>query len=290
MIKQDIISKVLQGLRKALQKQASDGPEIIIPAIPENPPIPSGHFHSAPEIFIQVGGYTDFTLPWAQFRLPASQVCIIPAYTPHEESFCHWRGQFDFIIGSFFHGGISWHESVLDEKHHLRSTPSVICRIHQITRLIQLCEQGAIAASCSSKYGKIQQKGAGLLALSAILDAMENVNMLPKAEHPKVSWCKRLIMDHLAQGFLCVKYLAKMTECSPNYLSTLFHQETRTCLNDYITTRRLERVQGLLKHSTMNIEEIANASGYDDPGYMTRVFVKKFGLTPRAYRLRSEHT
>ena len=289
MIKLDIIPKILQGLRKALKKHASIGPQVIIPAIPVNPPIPRGHFHTAPEIFIQVGGYTDFTLPWTRFRLPPSLICIIPAYTPHEESFHHWRGKFDFLIGSFSHDGISWHESILNEKNQLQSTPSVICRIRQTPRLLQLCEQGTIAASCSSKYAKIQRKGAELLILSAILDAMENVEVLPKTEHPKVSWCKRLIIDNLGQDFLCVKYLARMTQCSPNYLSTLFHQETHTKLNDYITQRRLERIQGLLRHSTMNIEEIANAAGFNDPGYMTRVFVKKFGTTPRAYRSQSKY-
>jgi AraC-like DNA-binding protein len=286
----DLIFRISQYLWKAFQRQTADIENVFSPMMPDKPSIPSDHFHTAPELFLQVAGYTDFTLPWTHFRLNPSQICIMPAYAPHAERHCRLQNRFDFIVGCFSAGGIDWHEATLNEKDKLTGTPQIFCRIHQISRLTQLCEQNTLAASCSSRYAKSQRKGASILFLSALLDAMENADMLSPTEHPKVSICKQLIRDHLGEPVLCVKYLARMTECSPNYLSMLFYRETHTYLSDYITDHRLERVVGLLKHSTLNIEEIAHVSGYDDPGYMTRVFVKKFGMTPRDYRRRIERT
>jgi AraC-like DNA-binding protein len=286
----DLIYRITRYLRKSLEDRTAGAAAFFSPVMPDNTSIPSGYFHTTPEIFIQVAGYTDFTLPWTHFRLASSQICVIPAYAPHLERHCRLKNRFDFIVGCFSSDGIGWHEATLNDNDQIVGTPSIFCHIPQMPRLILLCEQNTIAASCSSKYGKSQRKGAAVLLLSTLLDVMENADMLSQAEHPKVSICKQLIRDHLGENILCVKYLARMTECSPNYLSTLFHQETHTRLNDYITDRRLERVQGLLKHSTLNIEEIAYASGYDDSGYMARVFVKNFGMTPRDYRRRIERT
>jgi AraC-like DNA-binding protein len=281
------IQRVRTGLGQALKDLQSEKQQVIIPATPANPPIPSGHFHPLPEVFIQVGGYTEFTLHWTRFRLQTPRACVIPAYTPHKERFAHCESKFHYIVGMFSHEAVSWHEARLDETGKLTTTPSVICRVREGSRLIQLMEETTIAANQTSKYATQQQKGATLLAFAALLDEMENAETSLQYEHPKVSFCKRLINDHLDRQELCVKFLARQTDCSPNYLSSLFHQQTGLRLTDFINARRLDQVRGLLTQTTMNISEIAQACGYSDPGYMTRVFVKQFGLAPRQYRSRT---
>jgi two-component system, response regulator YesN len=53
--------------------------------------------------------------------------------------------------------------------------------------------------------------------------------------------------------------------------------------------RIIDQVKGLLVNSAMNISEIAKASGYSDPGYMRRIFIKRFNTSPRTYRSQALH-
>jgi AraC-like DNA-binding protein len=122
------------------------------------------------------------------------------------------------------------------------------------------------------------------LTFAAILEAIETAETNPSVEHPKIAFCKQYIHNNLNETTLCVKTLARQTECTPNYLSSLFHAHTGVRITDFLNSHRLDRAKDLLIHSTMNISEIARACGYTDPAYMTRRFAKTFHLSPRTYR------
>jgi transcriptional regulator GlxA family with amidase domain len=40
----------------------------------------------------------------------------------------------------------------------------------------------------------------------------------------------------------------------------------------------------LLKNTTLSVEEIAIAVGYENKSYFHRIFIKKFETTPKKYR------
>jgi AraC-like DNA-binding protein len=46
----------------------------------------------------------------------------------------------------------------------------------------------------------------------------------------------------------------------------------------------MHRARELLETTALPITEIAVQVGYDDPGYLARLFRKQFGMTPTAYR------
>ena len=52
----------------------------------------------------------------------------------------------------------------------------------------------------------------------------------------------------------------------------------------YITERRMSVARDLLLSTALNISQISQASGYDDPSYFTRVFRQETGMPPRQYR------
>lgn len=81
-----------------------------------------------------------------------------------------------------------------------------------------------------------------------------------------------------------VEELASAARMTPNYFSSLFHKHTGQCFMDYLTDRRMALAKQLLMDPSMNIGEVAALSGYDDPGYFTRRFRKKTGVTPKAWR------
>ena len=51
-----------------------------------------------------------------------------------------------------------------------------------------------------------------------------------------------------------------------------------------ITRLRLERARELLKNTRLPIREVAAASGYDDEFYFSRLFHRRFQISPRAFR------
>jgi len=284
----DTLALVSRQVRALVRRLARNpGHALIVPAVPENPPAPAGHFHTLPEIFVQMSGSTDFVLPWQRFRLRAGQTCIVPPYTPHTEYFSHGKARFHYLVGMLGYDGMSWHQGVFSEADRFHSTHLVYCQLHDMHRLLGLLTEAVACGSRPRPFGPIQTRGAALLAFSALLEAIEAAGRNPPIEHPKIAFCKQYIRNHLNDTGLCVKTLARHVECSPNYLSSLFRRQTGDRITDFLNARRLERVKDLLLHSTLNISEIAQACGYADPAYMTRLFVRAFHVAPRLYRVRA---
>lgn len=83
---------------------------------------------------------------------------------------------------------------------------------------------------------------------------------------------------------LTIADLAKEAYMAPNYLSTLFKQETGFTINQYIMKARLDKAIELLTHTNRRIIDIATDVGYPDPAYFTKLFKKYTGLNPSEYR------
>jgi AraC-like DNA-binding protein len=289
MTNQCSIELIQSSLRRTLRNIKNHQPGLFVPPTPLNPPIPSGHFHTIPEIFLQLSGVDEFTLPWTKFKLKANHACIIPPYTPHREYYRCVNGKFAMIVGACKTENITWHLAFRENNSTLKTTCSLVCNLREAPRIIHLIKEISLAASTNSKYAKIQQHAAIILTLTLLIDALDNNAISLQHEPYKVSFCKYLINKNLNQNELCVKFLAHQMNCSPNYLSALFHKETGYRLTDYINSKRLDQVYDLLRRNTMTIAQIAHACGYSDPAYMTRLFSKKFGISPRAYRLHTDH-
>jgi len=71
---------------------------------------------------------------------------------------------------------------------------------------------------------------------------------------------------------------------SPTYFSSIFKKETGQNFSDYVTEYRLIIAKNLLKSSDMNINEIANALGFSDWRYFSKLFKKMEGIKPTEYR------
>ncbi|SOE21061.1 Signal transduction histidine kinase [Spirosomataceae bacterium TFI 002] len=54
--------------------------------------------------------------------------------------------------------------------------------------------------------------------------------------------------------------------------------------NKLINQIKLQNAKKLLENSTLNISQIATNSGFNDPGYFSRIFKKEFGKTPQSWR------
>ena len=104
------------------------------------------------------------------------------------------------------------------------------------------------------------------------------------AVHQKVAhyFQKRLAECYLEQK--SVAFYAKELHLPPKYLSeillTVTGRSAKAIILDYI----LLEAKSLLRQSTMSVQDISIWLGYEDFSYFTKVFRKKEGVTPLAYR------
>lgn len=94
---------------------------------------------------------------------------------------------------------------------------------------------------------------------------------------------RSLVAKHPEMSYT-VEDIARAARMTPNYFSSLFRQHTGQCFMDYLTDKRIDMSKRLLGDLSINIGEVASLCGYDDPGYYTRRFKQKVGLTPREWR------
>ncbi|MCR8980830.1 AraC family transcriptional regulator [Brevibacillus laterosporus] len=82
---------------------------------------------------------------------------------------------------------------------------------------------------------------------------------------------------------LTLDELAELHAMSPKRFSYFFHKYTGFRPIDYVINYRMERASELLKTGNYPICDIAVSVGYANPLYFSRVFKKKFGVSPSAY-------
>lgn len=85
-------------------------------------------------------------------------------------------------------------------------------------------------------------------------------------------------------GELNLKTLAKLSNVSPAYFSTLFKKETGQTLTTYINGKRIENAKHLLKNTSLQIQTVAQHCGILDLHYFCRIFKAATGKTPSEYR------
>ena len=78
--------------------------------------------------------------------------------------------------------------------------------------------------------------------------------------------------------------VARQLGISPNYLGSLFFQQTGMRFRDYLLKIRMERARDLLLYSPLRIYEISEQVGIKNPQYFSTLFQKIYGLTPGQMR------
>ena len=83
---------------------------------------------------------------------------------------------------------------------------------------------------------------------------------------------------------LSLKSIAKQLNVNPPYLSALFSKECGCTLTEYVNDKRIEQAIFMLSSSDKTVSAIAFECGIPDTNYFIKLFKRKTGLTPTAYR------
>ena len=92
------------------------------------------------------------------------------------------------------------------------------------------------------------------------------------------------IHNNLSRSDLTVEYLAQIMGLSRTALYARFKKEAGCSPSEYIQNKRISKARYLLRTTKMPIMQIANAVGYENPLYFSRVFQKQVNTSPTGYR------
>ena len=92
----------------------------------------------------------------------------------------------------------------------------------------------------------------------------------------------RYIEENYKEGSLTDA--AKLLHYDFYWLSHEIKNRTGKTYTEHLQEKRLSQAAFLLKNTTLSVEKIAIAVGYENKSYFHRIFTDKFGTTPKKYR------
>ncbi len=110
---------------------------------------------------------------------------------------------------------------------------------------------------------------------SPVLDINQSQTMVRKA------------MEYIESNYarnISLNIVANHVHLSPAYLSRIFNKKTGNGLTEYLTQVRLKKAKQQLLTSTVTIDQIALATGFNSSSYFSAIFKKYEGITPSEYR------
>lgn len=111
--------------------------------------------------------------------------------------------------------------------------------------------------------------------------------MKDRAKQTKYSPLTLKIMQYLQSNFserITLDDIGRLTFFSPNYCENVFKRETGRSVIDYLLQIRMEAAKRLLSEGSFALGAVAEAVGFDDYNYFSRVFKKRTGYTPTEYK------
>ena len=243
------------------------------------------HYHYRPELFLQLQGRTDFQFPRDSFTLSPDELCVIPAGVPHGE-LVHAEPNRPFrnLVAGFYNNTVSLHFAYEARPHH----PEIeVIEFFDAPNLDVFLTLANSLAQTYHTHGPAKEsiiKGLLIALLGLFRNIVETGTGELNSDIGKVFQAKCIVREQFANPELSVQHIAELLGCSADYLSHLFHVETKERLTHYIQRIRIEGAILALETTALNISEIAYAAGFADPAYFARIFKQHKGMTPQEYR------
>lgn len=135
-----------------------------------------------------------------------------------------------------------------------------------------------------SNNRSINQLTMGLLFLQ-LMNHLDRVEFSQISEEQKVILSVlKYIEEHYRDGEL--SELAEILHYNLNWLSREIKKRTGKNYIELVQEKRLNQAAFLLQNTTMSVMDIGMAIGYENLSYFHRIFQKKFGDTPRKFRMK----
>ena len=127
--------------------------------------------------------------------------------------------------------------------------------------------------------GKVQELIALQLAPILMDLGVQERSQLKAGTIAQIHYAKDLLLMHLENPPSMLE-LAQRVGVSDRTLRRGFQKLFGTTVSDYLTTKRLERAEQLLRDTQLSVAEITNLVGYASSSHFAAAFKHKFGITP----------
>lgn len=97
--------------------------------------------------------------------------------------------------------------------------------------------------------------------------------------HTITEYFKAHYMEHIS-----VDEIASSAYMSATYVTRIFKEVTGDTPINYLIGIRLEKAAELLREGKLHIQDISKAVGYEDPYYFSKLFKKRYDVSPTEYR------
>ena len=141
------------------------------------------------------------------------------------------------------------------------------------------------ATYTGNHFGSIVELRADMLKLLG-LAVKEQVNERGlRRSHPDAERISR-VLDWVGVHFseaLGAQDLAAVANLSPGHFRVLFKEATGRAPLDFLAEVRMDRARSLLRKGELSVGQVAEAVGYPDIHYFSRLFKKMEGISPKKF-------
>ncbi|ACB74156.1 helix-turn-helix domain-containing protein [Opitutus terrae] len=243
------------------------------------------HYHYRPEIFLQIYGRTDFRFPRERFDLRPGEMCIVPAGVPHGETVhADVDRPFRNLVVGFYNNTISLHFAYEAQPQHPDIETIEFFDAPNLDVFLTLTNSLVHAHGMQAPAREAVFKGMLLALLGLFRNIVETGTGNLNEDVGKIFQAKCIVREQFSNPDLRVQDIAAALGCSADYLSHLFHIETKERLTHYIQRIRIEGAILALGTTSLTVSEIAYSSGFADPAYFGRVFKQHKAMSPQEFR------
>lgn len=118
---------------------------------------------------------------------------------------------------------------------------------------------------------------------SLLLDSATDANCSPLCPEA-VDQALFLMEEKFNDPRLSLEAIARKVCLSPAHLGRIFKEHVGVAPMAYVQRLRLREAALRLQQTGQRIEQIADAVGYSDPLYFSKLFHREYGLSPRSFR------
>lgn len=217
------------------------------------------HFH---ELTILLKGTLTYTVDGETVPLSDGDAVYLPAGSLRAR--CEPEEPVDYVSFNFISDG----EVILP-----RRMQNVLCS--EILLLIAACDKIGSRIYPDSSEETVHLFACLLLVLEA------------RARAERISPLTKQIMEYIHANLhrqITLADIGELTHYSPIYCTKVFKKEIGRSIMDYLLERRIDEAKKLLPDDTLSVVQVAEAVGFSDYNYFSRLFRKRSGCSPTVYR------
>lgn len=160
-----------------------------------------------------------------------------------------------------------------------------ISEVRQKADKEQAVEDGMVLDYLKHHFTKSSLREAAAVLEQYVRDACVPFRSLHREHTDKLVYTlKELIEENIPNEEFSLENAAAQVYFSANYIRQLFKQKVGESFMEYLIRRRMETARTLLVDSTMQIQRIAEQTGYSNSRYFASCFKKYYGCTPSECR------